>query len=220
MTGEMKVSPVTLTGTHVRLEPLSLQHLDGLCAVGLEEDIWRLGLSPIETCDDMRSYVETALRSQAAGSALPFATVVNDLNVVAGSTRFGNIDITNRRVEIGWTWLGKQWRRTAVNTEAKYLMLTHAFEVWGCIRVELKTDVLNERSRQAMLRIGAKEEGIFRSHMITASGRIRDSVYYSIIEQEWPDVKARLEEMLARPWSRHHDAHRQLYRPTVTRSHR
>jgi len=200
MEGQMKIERVTLIGRHVRLEPLSLGHLDGLCVVGLEEDIWRLGLAPIQSRDDMRAYVEAALRAQAAGSALPFATIAQATNEVAGSTRFGNIDVANRRVEIGWTWLGKQWRRTSFNTEAKYLMLTHAFEVWGCIRVELKTDVLNQRSRQAMLRIGAKEEGIMRSHMITASGRIRDSVYYSIIEPEWPEVKARLEEMLARPW--------------------
>jgi len=200
MEGKMQVEPVTLTGRYVRLEPLSLDHLDGLCAVGLEEEIWRLGLAPVQTCDDMQAYVETALRWQAAGSALPFATVEKATDTIAGSTRFGNIDVANRRAEIGWTWLGKQWRRTPFNTEAKYLMLTHAFEVWGCIRVELKTDVLNQRSRQAMLRIGAKEEGIFRSHMIAASGRIRDSVYYSIIEPEWPEVKDRLEEMLARPW--------------------
>src|SRR5438552_16769712 len=200
MEGQMKIERVTLIGRHVRLEPLSLGHLDGLCVVGLEEDIWRLGLAPIQSRDDMRAYVEAALRAQAAGSALPFATIAQATNEVAGSTRFGNIDVANRRVEIGWTWLGKQWRRTSFNTEAKYLMLTHAFEVWGCIRVELKTDVLNQRSRQAMLRIGAKEEGVMRSHMITASGRIRDSVYYSIIEPEWPEVKARLEEMLARPW--------------------
>jgi N-acetyltransferase len=200
LSGEMKIEPVTLTGKYVRLEPLSLDHLDGLCAVGLEEEIWRLGLAPVETRDDMRAYVETALRWQSEGTALPFATIAQPTNSVAGSTRFANIDVNHRRTEIGWTWLGKEWRRTPINTEAKYLMLTHAFETLGCIRVELKTDVLNRRSRDAMLRIGAKEEGIFRNHMITASGRFRDSVYYSIIESEWPGVKAGLEEMLARHW--------------------
>jgi RimJ/RimL family protein N-acetyltransferase len=111
-----------------------------------------------------------------------------------------NIDKANRRVEIGGTWLGRQWQRTPINTEAKYLMLRHAFDTLDCLRVEFKTDSLNERSRNAILRLGAKEEGILRNHMVTASGRIRHSVYYSIIDSEWPTVRARLEEQLARPW--------------------
>jgi RimJ/RimL family protein N-acetyltransferase len=109
------------------------------------------------------------------------------------------MDCANRRVEIGWTWLSLNWQRTAANTEAKYLMLRHAFETWGCIRVEFKTDSLNEKSRAALLRIGAKEEGIFRNHMMTSTGRLRHSVYYSIIDSEWPKVRACLEEKLARP---------------------
>jgi len=116
-----------------------------------------------------------------------------------GSTRFGNIDRENRRVEIGWTWIGRRWQRTVVNTETKYLMLRHAFESLGCVRVELKTDILNQTSRRAILRLGAKEEGILRRHMITDSGRIRDTVYYSIIDVEWAEVKVRLEAKLATP---------------------
>jgi RimJ/RimL family protein N-acetyltransferase len=144
----------------------------------------------------MRTYVEAALREQAAGVSLPFATIDLASGRVIGSTRYGNIDRANRRVEIGWTWVAPPWQRTPVNTEAKYLMLGHAFETLGCMRVELKTDSLNERSRAAILRIGAQQEGIFRNHMVTESGRIRHSVYFSLIDSEWPAVKARLEEKL------------------------
>jgi len=115
---------------------------------------------------------------------------------VIGSTRFGNIDVANKRAEIGWTWINPKWQRTVVNTEAKFLMLSHAFETWKCIRVELKTDALNEKSRNAILRIGAKEEGIFRKHMITSTGRYRDTVYFSVLDTEWPTVKQRLLERL------------------------
>lgn len=144
----------------------------------------------------MKSYVETALKEQKQGISLPFATIEKSSEKVVGSTRFGNIDVKNRRVEIGWTWIGKDWQRTAVNTEAKFLMLRHAFESWKCIRVELKTDALNEKSRNAILRIGAKEEGIFRQHIITDSGRFRDTVYYSILDTEWENVKSNLKARL------------------------
>jgi RimJ/RimL family protein N-acetyltransferase len=133
---------------------------------------------------------------QAEGTALPFATALNETAEIIGSTRFGNIEPMHKRVEIGWTWIVPKYQRSFVNTEAKFLMLSHAFEVWGVNRVEFKTDVLNERSRRALLRIGAKEEGVMRRHMIRANGVIRDSVYYSIIADEWPEVKGRLEEML------------------------
>jgi RimJ/RimL family protein N-acetyltransferase len=168
----------------------------GLCAVGLDERLWRLTVSQVRTPEHMRAYVDQALREQATGVALPFATVDQKSGAVIGSTRFGNIDVPNRRVEIGWTWLGVDWQRSAANTEAKLLMLGHAFDSWHCIRVEFKTDVLNERSRTALLRIGAKEEGIFRRHMVTESGRLRDSVYYSIIAEEWGEVRAGLRAML------------------------
>jgi RimJ/RimL family protein N-acetyltransferase len=192
----MIVEPVTLEGKHVRLEPLSLAHHAALCEAGLDEDLWRWIAAPVRTSEQMRAYIETALAEQAAGTALPFATIERASGRATGSTRYGNIDRSNRRVEIGWTWIARTWQRTAVNTEAKYLMLRHAFETLGCIRVELKTDSLNERSRKAILRIGAQEEGTFRHHMITASGRIRHSVYYSVIDSEWPAVKAGLEERL------------------------
>lgn len=195
----MVVEPVTLQGKYVRLEPLSMDHLDQLWAIGQDQDLWKWIQYQINTPDEMRTYIKTALDWQAIGTALPFVTIWQATNEVVGSTRFGNIDTGNHRVEIGWTWIGKPWQRTPVNTEAKFLMLQHAFEVWHCIRVELKTDKLNERSRAAILRIGAKEEGIFRHHVITESGRLRDSVYFSIIDTEWPEVKARLLKMLARP---------------------
>ncbi|HEY6270230.1 MAG TPA: GNAT family protein [Candidatus Acidoferrum sp.] len=193
----MIVTPVTLEGTHVRLEPLAKAHLAGLAEVGLDEELWRWIPTAVRTREEMAAYIETALDEQQRGVSLPFAIVEKATGRTIGSTRYGNIDRTHHRVEIGWTWVAREWQRTAMNTEAKYLLLKHAFESLGCMRVELKTDSLNEKSRAAILRIGAKEEGIFRNHMITASGRIRHSTYYSIIDPEWPAVKARLEERLS-----------------------
>jgi RimJ/RimL family protein N-acetyltransferase len=193
---EMKVEPVVLEGSQVRLEPLTWAHQAGLCEVGLEEELWRWIPVPVRTGAEMAGYMETALKEQANGVSLPFVQIEKATGRVIGSTRYGNIERTHHRVEIGWTWIGRAWRRTAVNTEAKYLLLRHAFETLGCLRVELKTDSLNERSRAAILRIGAREEGIFRNHMITASGRIRHTVYFSIIDSEWPQVKSRLEARL------------------------
>jgi len=196
----MNIEPITLDGTFVRLEPLSMAHHAALCEVGLEPGIWRWTTTAVRTPGDMRAYLEAALRAQVEGAALPFATIEKSSGRVVGSTRFGNIDRPNRRAEIGWTWIGLAWQRTPVNTEAKYLMLRHAFEAWGCIRVELKTDALNQRSRAAILRIGAKQEGILRHHMIVHDGRLRDSVYFGILDAEWPEVKAMLEAKLARPY--------------------
>jgi N-acetyltransferase len=193
----MQIGPVVLEGRHVRLEPLGLEHHDGLCAVGLEEELWRWIPAPVRTREDMLEYIRTALQWQTDGTAVPFATVEQCSGRVIGSTRYMNIDRPNRHVEIGATWLGRPWQRTAANTEAKYLMLRHAFEQLGCIRVELKTDALNEKSRNAILRIGARQEGIFRNHMVCASGRLRDSVWFSIIDSEWPGVKSALEAKLA-----------------------
>jgi len=193
------LQPVTLAGRHVRLVPLSPAHVPGLWEVADDEDLWRWTMASVRSEADLRRYVEAALAAQAAGSALPFATTEAGTGRLVGSTRFGAADRANRRVEIGWTWVGRPWQRTAVNTEAKYLMLRHAFETLGCVRVELKTDVLNQRSRNAMLRIGAREEGILRKHQITDGGRVRDTVYYSIVDDEWPAVRGRLEGMVARP---------------------
>ena len=192
----MIIEPLMLEGRHVRLEPLSLEHHARLCEVGLDEAIWRWYPGPVRTIKEMRTYIETALEEQARGTSLPFVTIEQATDQVVGSTRYGNIDRTNRRLEIGWTWINPRWQRTRVNTEAKLLMLRHAFEGLGCLRVEFKTDSLNERSRRALLRIGAKEEGTFRNHMVTVSGRIRHSVYFSIIDSEWQEVKAGLEEKL------------------------
>ncbi|HYF63642.1 MAG TPA: GNAT family protein [Herpetosiphonaceae bacterium] len=187
------IAPVTLTGRHVRLEPLAIEHVGSLAEIGLDPDLWRWTSSQITSRDEMEGYVRAALAGQAAGNALPFVTVEQASGRIVGSTRYGNIDAANRRVEIGWTWVSGPWQRTAVNTEAKYLMLRHAFETLGCLRVELKTDRLNERSRRAIARIGGREEGILRKHMVTQSGRVRDTVYFSIIDDEWPGAKAALE---------------------------
>ncbi|MGC1619460.1 MAG: GNAT family protein [Candidatus Acidiferrum sp.] len=196
MSAEMHVELVTLEGRHVRLEPLSQTHHADLSAVGLAESLWRWIPTPVRTPEEMSAYVATALDEQARGVSLPFALIEKASNRAIGSTRYGNIDRAHHRVEIGWTWVAPAWQRTAVNTEAKYLLLKHAFETLGCIRVELKTDSLNERSRAAILRIGAREEGTFRNHMITASGRIRHTVYFSILDSEWPEVKSRLQGVL------------------------
>jgi RimJ/RimL family protein N-acetyltransferase len=192
----LEIQQVTLQGRHIRLEPLTLNHLDGLCEIGLDPDLWRWIPAPVKSRDDMRDYIRLALQWQTDGTALPFATVDQSSGRVVGSTRYMNIDKPNRHVEIGATWIGRPWQRTVVNTEAKYLMLRHAFETLGCFRVELKTDALNQQSRNAILRIGASQEGIFRKHVVCSDGRLRDSVYFSIIDSEWPSVKARLEEKL------------------------
>lgn len=188
----MEIETTVLENDFVRLEPLGIEHLDALCEVGLVEELWRLIPVQIDSREAMRNYIETALDEQKRGVSLPFATVEKSSNKVVGSTRFGNIDAKNLRAEIGWTWIAPAWQKTFVNTNAKLLMLTHAFETWKCIRVELKTDVLNEKSRRAILRLGAKQEGIFRQHVICESGRLRDSVYFSILDNEWQDVKENL----------------------------
>ena len=196
----LKLEPVTLEGRYVRLVPLTLEHVPALWEVADDEDLWRLTMATLRTEDGLRRYVEEALRERDTGTALPFATTLAETGRPIGSTRFRATEPQHRKVEIGWTWVGRPWQRSPVNTEAKFLMLRHAFETWGCIRVELKTDVLNQRSRNAMLRIGAREEGILRKHQITDTGRVRDTVYFSIVDDEWPAVKARLLEMLARPF--------------------
>ena len=190
------VTATTLEGTRIRLEPLTEAHHGALCAVGLDADLWRWTPKEVQTPADMAAYIAVALAEQKAGRALPFAIVDMGTRQVIGSTRYMAIEPAHRRVEIGSTWLGRSWQRTGANTEAKYLLLLHAFETLGCIRVELKTDALNERSRAAIRRIGAREEGTLRSHMITSSGRIRDTVYYSILDGEWPGVKRSLESRL------------------------
>ncbi|HEY9426970.1 MAG TPA: GNAT family protein, partial [Gemmatimonadaceae bacterium] len=180
------------------LEPLELSHAEELLEVALEPELWRFTTKRIDSREALRNYLEIAMAERDAGVSLPFMTREADSGRAIGSTRFLKISRNDRRVEIGWTWIGKRWQRTAVNTEAKYMMLRHAFETWECVRVELKTSTLNERSRAAIKRIGGVEEGIFRRHTRNADGSWRDTVYFSILDREWPDVKKRLEELLAR----------------------
>jgi N-acetyltransferase len=194
----MDIQPLTLQGSHVRLEPMSMDHHTGLCDVAFDESLWQWIPTAVRTPDDVSDYIESALRDQCAGLAVPFITVERSTSRVIGSTRFANISRPDRRLEIGWTFLARPWQRTAINTEAKYLMLRHAFETWNCHRVELKTDALNDRSRRAIQRLGAKEEGTLRCHTHTHTGRMRDTVYYSILRTEWDEVKHRLESMLTR----------------------
>jgi RimJ/RimL family protein N-acetyltransferase len=192
----MRVESVVLEGDRVRLEPMRRDHLDDLTEAGKYEELWRWTSAKATTRETMSEYMEAALAGAADGNTIPFVTIDKPSAMVVGSTRFGNIDPVNRRVEIGWTWISPQFQRSYVNSEAKYLMLRHAFDVWDYVRVELKTDVLNEQSRTAMLRLGAVEEGVLRRHVLTYSGRFRDSIYYSILDHEWPAVRARLEARL------------------------
>jgi N-acetyltransferase len=192
------VVPLTLEGSVVRLEPIRREHAALFWEVAKDnlEDIFRWIPYAMKTREDFDRLVDKAFSEQERGESVVFTTVARSSSRVIGSTRFMNIDRMNRRVEIGSTWIAPAWQRTAVNTEAKYLMLRHAFEAWGCIRVELKTDGLNQKSRNAILRIGAKEEGTLRRHVITWTGRVRDSVYFSILDSEWPEAKAKLEAKL------------------------
>jgi RimJ/RimL family protein N-acetyltransferase len=195
----MNVEPVVLTGNYVRLEPLSEAHVPGLTVAGGDPSIWRFMLYGEVTSEDrMADWVRDILSRKAAGTDQPFAVIHLASGKVAGATRYMDIRPAHRGLEIGGTWYGKEYQRTAVNTECKYLLLQHAFKVLGCIRVQIKTDARNERSQKAIERIGAVREGVLRNHMILEGGIYRDSVYYSIIESEWTGVKVRLEEMLAR----------------------
>ncbi len=188
----MKVESVILEDKYVRLEPLKIDHFDKFCKIGLHESLWRWSPRKIKSTDEMKRYLETALDEKKRGISLPFATIENESNEIVGSTRFANIDANNKRTEIGWTWITPVKQRSFINTDAKLLMLTHAFETWKTVRVEIKTDALNEQSRKAIERLGAVQEGIFRQHMFTDEGRLRDTVYYSILDSEWRAVKRNL----------------------------
>lgn len=194
--GGLRVEPVTLRGRVVRLEPMTDDHVPALCRVGLDPDLWRWIPTAVTTPEEMSAYVAAALDEQRRGLALPFVIFDQARGEVIGSTRYANVEPLDRRLEIGWTWLASAHQRTGANTEAKLLLLTHAFERLGAIRVELKTDALNDRSRRAILRLGAIEEGTLRKHKLTASGRVRDTVYFSIVDTEWPAVKERLGRLL------------------------
>ena len=193
----MDIHPVTLTGRIIRLEPLSELHCQELTTVGANENIWRYMLyGNIQTYEQMLSWVKDMLRFQSEGTDLPFAVIYSKSGRAIGATRYLNINSYHRHLEIGGTWYGVEYQGTGVNSEAKYLLLQHAFETLGCVRVQLKTDARNQRSQRAIERLGATREGILRHDMITPDGYLRDSVYYSILESEWPDVKSRLESRL------------------------
>ena len=195
----MNLAAIALEGRHVRLAPMGLHHVDALWAAAQDPKTWEFSSAVIRNLEECRAYVETAVSWQSAGTAVPFVTMDRASGQVIGSTRFANIDRTHRRAEIGWTWLNPKWWRSAMNTEAKYLMLRHAFEEWKCMRVELKTGHKNVRSQDAIERIGGVREGTLRKHMVQPDGSIRDSVYFSILDDEWPTVKSRLEARLSRP---------------------
>ena len=195
----MEVKPVVLTGKHVRLEPMTEDHAPGLAEIGAGQTFWDFMLyGNINTVDDMRNWVKDILSRAEKGTDLPFVAIHLASGRVAGATRYLNIMPKDRGLEIGGTWYGTEFQRTPVNTECKYLLLQHAFETLGCIRVQLKTDSRNERSQKAIERIGAVKEGVLRNHMILPEGRYRHSVFYSILDTEWPVVKKRLEEMMDR----------------------
>ncbi len=193
----MEVKPVPLEGKRVRLDPMTVAHLEPMIAAGAFAELWKWTNARADSRDGMIQYVSAALADHARGLCIPFVTVDKATGKVIGSTRFGAIDPPNTKVEIGWTWITPEFQRTYVNSEVKLLQLTHAFETWGCTRVELKTDVLNQKSRVAMKRIGAVEEGVLRKHILTYSGRFRDSIYYSVLDTEWPAVKERLQKFVA-----------------------
>jgi len=193
------VTPVTLSGKHVRLEPMKEAHVPALAEIGVGYDFWDFMVyGDMKTEDDMRGWVTDILVRVEKGTDLPFVVTHLESGRIAGATRYLNIMENDRGLEIGGTWYGLDFQRTAVNTECKYLLLTHAFETLGCIRVQLKTDSRNKRSQKAIERIGAKKEGVLRNHMVLPDGYIRHSVYYSILDSEWGDVKKRLENILER----------------------
>jgi len=193
----MEVKPIILQGKHVRLEPMTEAHIPGLAEIGVGQPFWDFMVyGRMETADDMRGWVQDILSRAEKGKDLPFVAIQLESGRVAGATRYMNIMPNDRGLEIGGTWYGPEFQRTVVNTECKYLLLSHAFETLGCIRVQLKTDLRNQRSQKAIERIGAVKEGVLRNHMILPNGHYRHSVYYSILDTEWPEVKRRIEGMI------------------------
>ena len=195
----MEITPTILEGEYVRLEPLTHAHGDDLVAAAADGELWNTKVTIIPDAAGVRDYIQFATDGLAEGKQLPFAIIAKAANEVVGTTRFYEIRTQDRAVAIGYTWLARSAQRTPINTECKLLMLVHAFETWKCLRVELITDVLNEQSRAAILRLGAKQEGILRKHLTLPNGRVRDSVVFSIIDDEWPEVKMRLLAKLQKP---------------------
>ncbi len=192
------LAPVTLEGRHVRLEPLTHAHADGLRDATADGELWKLWYTSVPAPDDVPAYVDAALAMQAAGTALPFAVRAKASGRVVGCTRFCHADAANRHVEIGYTWYAGSAQRSPVNTGCKWLLLRHAFETMHCIRVQFCTHHLNQRSRAAIERLGAKQEGVLRNHRILPDGSRRDTVVFSIIASEWPAVKRHLAFKLER----------------------
>jgi N-acetyltransferase len=192
----LEITPVTLSTNRLLLRPLERSDETALISAASDGSLWEKRTTTVPRPEEMRAYIENALSQAAAGTALPFTTVVRDGDLVVGSTRYMNIDLVNHRVEIGTTWIAQSWQRSFVNTHAKFLLLRHAFETLGCIAVELRTHSLNHQSRQAIERLGAKQDGLLRRHMIMPDGHIRDTVVYSIIREEWPLVKEELARRL------------------------
>ncbi|MBE7534709.1 MAG: GNAT family N-acetyltransferase [Anaerolineales bacterium] len=196
---DLDIKPVTLTGNYARLEPLTLEHTEALAQIGIGCDFWDFMVyGKMESVEDMRNWVKSILARAERGTDLPFVAIQLASGRVAGATRYLNIMAHDRGLEVGGTWYGLEFQRTALNTECKYLLLQHAFETLGAVRVQLKTDSRNIRSQHAIERIGAQKEGVLRNHMILPNGYIRDSVFYSILDSEWLDAKKRLEEMMAK----------------------
>jgi RimJ/RimL family protein N-acetyltransferase len=194
----MQAAPVILEGTLVRLEPLSMDHLPALAEIAFNPQIWRWMTDRVDTENDLRRCIQVALDAAAAGTAMPWATRSKADNRIIGSTRFADIQTSHRTLEIGWTWLDPGYQRSGINVEAKYLQLRHAFEVMGARRVAFKTHHQNVKSQIAIQALGAKHEGIFRNHVIMSDGTPRHSYWYSIIDEEWPEVKTRMEERMQR----------------------
>ncbi len=194
----MKLEKITLEGSHVRLEPLNNTHKEGLCRAICDGELWTLFVTSVPHVSQIDAFFAKAQADYETGDSLAFATIDKASGQVAGSTRFMRASLPNKCIEIGFTFLGRSWQKTRINTEAKLLMLEHAFDTLGLNRVELITDYLNTRSRQAILRLGAKEEGILRSHRVMPNGRVRDSVMHSITHYEWPGVKQNLLYKLGR----------------------
>jgi N-acetyltransferase len=189
------LEPVSLRGAHARLEPLSQDHCDGLTEAVKDGELWKLWYTSVPKPEDMRKEIDRRLALQAAGAMLPF-TVFDADGKIAGMTTYMNVDAANRRVEIGSTWYARRVQRSGVNTDCKLLLLAHAFEKLDCIAVEFRTHFFNHQSRRGIERLGAKQDGILRSHQIAPNGTLRDTVVYSIIASEWPTVKAHLNYQL------------------------
>jgi N-acetyltransferase len=191
--------PATLGGRHVQLVPLSLDHLDSLISAVRDGELWKLWYTSAPSPEGMHTDIQRRLALQKSRSMLPFTVIERATGQTGGMTTYMNVDTINRRVEIGSTWYARRVQRTALNTEAKLLLLAHAFDIMGCIAVEFRTHFMNEQSRRAIERLGAKLDGILRNHSVAANGTLRDTCVYSIIAPEWPTVRAHLEWQLIKP---------------------